>query len=143
MNQEPGLMLLTGATGKVGQTLLQRMFADETFDRFRIRALYHNRLLDEHSRLEVVRGDIADQDVVSGLLDGVTHVLHLATCKETVDRVIDVTVKGLFWMLEACRNSADFRQFLMVGGDAGMGHFFYPHPIPVTETQKHSAYPGC
>ena len=23
------------------------------------------------------------------------------------------------------------------------GHFFYPHPIPVTETQKHSAYPGC
>ena len=24
-----------------------------------------------------------------------------------------------------------------------MGHFFYPHPIPVTETQKHSAYPGC
>ena len=24
-----------------------------------------------------------------------------------------------------------------------MGHFFFPHPIPVTETQKHSAYPGC
>jgi nucleoside-diphosphate-sugar epimerase len=24
-----------------------------------------------------------------------------------------------------------------------MGHFFYPHPLPVTETQKHSAYPGC
>ena len=24
-----------------------------------------------------------------------------------------------------------------------MGHFFYPHPIPVTETQGHSAYPGC
>jgi len=24
-----------------------------------------------------------------------------------------------------------------------MGHCVYPHPIPVTETQKHSAYPGC
>ena len=24
-----------------------------------------------------------------------------------------------------------------------MGHFFYPHPIPVTEIQAHSAYPGC
>lgn len=24
-----------------------------------------------------------------------------------------------------------------------MGHFVYPHPIPVTETQRHSAYPGC
>jgi nucleoside-diphosphate-sugar epimerase len=31
----------------------------------------------------------------------------------------------------------------MVGGDAGVGHFVYPHPIPVTETQKHSAYAGC
>jgi nucleoside-diphosphate-sugar epimerase len=24
-----------------------------------------------------------------------------------------------------------------------MGHFFYPHPVPVTEQQGHSAYPGC
>ncbi len=24
-----------------------------------------------------------------------------------------------------------------------MGHFFYPHPVPVTEAQRHSAYPGC
>src|SRR6202042_2455491 len=42
-----------------------------------------------------------------------------------------------------CRASKQFQQFILVGGDAGMGHFFYPHPIPVTERQKHSAYPGC
>jgi nucleoside-diphosphate-sugar epimerase len=36
-----------------------------------------------------------------------------------------------------------FRQFILIGGDAAMGHFFYPHPVPVTETQPHSAYPGC
>ena len=24
-----------------------------------------------------------------------------------------------------------------------MGHFFYDHSIPVTEAQKHTAYPGC
>ena len=24
-----------------------------------------------------------------------------------------------------------------------MGHFVYPHPVPVVETQRHSAYPGC
>jgi nucleoside-diphosphate-sugar epimerase len=56
---------------------------------------------------------------------------------------MDVAIKGLFWLLEECRASPNFRQFLLVGGDAGMGHFFYPHPIPITETQKHSAYPGC
>src|SRR5262245_20482683 len=56
---------------------------------------------------------------------------------------MDVAVKGMFWMLEECRSSAAFQQFILIGGDAGMGHFFYPHPLPVTETQKHSAYPGC
>jgi nucleoside-diphosphate-sugar epimerase len=24
-----------------------------------------------------------------------------------------------------------------------VGHFHYPHPVPVTEAQPHSAYPGC
>jgi nucleoside-diphosphate-sugar epimerase len=56
---------------------------------------------------------------------------------------MDVTVKGLFWLLEACRTSPSFRQIILIGGDAALGHFFYPHPIPVTEQQKHSAYPGC
>jgi UDP-glucose 4-epimerase len=54
-----------------------------------------------------------------------------------------VTVKGLFWLLEEARTSPTFQQFILIGGDAGVGHFFYPHRIPVTETQKHSAYPGC
>jgi UDP-glucose 4-epimerase len=56
---------------------------------------------------------------------------------------MDVAIKGLFWLLEACRQSQIFEQFILIGGDAGMGHFHYPQPIPVTETQKHSAYPGC
>ncbi|NIP95313.1 MAG: NAD(P)-dependent oxidoreductase, partial [Akkermansiaceae bacterium] len=47
------------------------------------------------------------------------------------------------WLLEACRESSSFEQFILIGGDAGMGHFFYPHPVPVTEQQRHSAYPGC
>ncbi|MEM7387023.1 MAG: NAD(P)-dependent oxidoreductase, partial [Verrucomicrobiota bacterium] len=74
---------------------------------------------------------------------GVTHALHLATCKETPEDIMDVAVKGLFWMLEAARTSPSFKQFILVGGDASMGHFFFPHPLPVTETQPHSAYPGC
>ena len=34
---------------------------------------------------------------------GVSHVVHLATCKETPEVVMDVTVKGLFWLIEAFR----------------------------------------
>ena len=52
-------------------------------------------------------------------IDGVTHVVHLATCKETPADVMDVTVKGLFWLLEAFRPSATAQQFILIGGDAG------------------------
>lgn len=136
-------ILVTGATGKVGQVFLRRLFEESGFEAFVARALLHNRKLDVHDRLEIARGSIQDVETVNQAMEGVTHVLHLATCKETPSLVMDVTVKGLFWLLEACRMSPTFEQFILIGGDAAVGHFFYPHPTPVTEAQKHTAYPGC
>ncbi len=136
-------ILVTGATGKVGQCFIRRLLRDQRYTQATVRALCHNRTLEEHDRLEVVRGSIADREVVAMAVQDVTHVLHLATCKETPEEVMDVTVKGMFWLLEECRQSKGFERFILVGGDAAMGHFVYPHPIPVTETQKHSAYEGC
>jgi nucleoside-diphosphate-sugar epimerase len=136
-------ILVTGATGKVGRQFIEQLLADEKYDAFIVRGLCHNRLLPERDRLEVVQGSISNLETVSSALEGVTHVLHLATCKETPQEIMDVAVKGLFWLLETCRVSPTFYQFILVGGDAALGHFIYPHPIPVTEQQKHSAYPGC
>ena len=51
---------------------------------------------------------------------------------------MDVTVKGLFWLLEEFRQSPTARQFVLIGGDAGVGHFFYRHDGPVTEA--HAAH---
>jgi UDP-glucose 4-epimerase len=138
-------ILVTGATGKVGQAFVGRFLGleDERFREFVVRGLCHNRRLDPGPRLEVLSGSIEDKEVVSQAMDGVTHVLHLATSKETPESIMDVAVKGLFWLLEACRTSPTFQQFILVGGDASVGHFVYPHPVPVTETQKHSAYAGC
>ena len=139
----PRLILVTGATGKVGQVFLGRLLADPAHAADRVRALCHNRALPATERVEVVRGSIADRAVIERAMAGVTHVLHLATCKETPDDVMDVTVKGLFWLLEACRTSPTFKQFILIGGDAGIGHFFYERPDPITEALRHSAYPGC
>jgi nucleoside-diphosphate-sugar epimerase len=136
-------VLVTGPTGKVGQTFLQRFLGEPRFDEFVVRALCHHRLLEPHERIEIVRGSISELETVQESMQDVTHVLHLATCKETPDQVMDVAVKGLFWLLETCRVSPTFKQFIMIGGDAGMGHFYFPHPVPVTEQQRHSAYPGC
>jgi UDP-glucose 4-epimerase len=136
-------ILVTGPTGKVGQHFIQRIVTSPQHQDVIVRAFCHNRKLETGGHLEVVQGTIADRGAIRKAMRGVTHVLHLATCKETPEDIIDVTVKGLFWLLEECRTSRAFRQFILIGGDAALGHFFYPHPIPVTETQKHSAYPGC
>ncbi len=136
-------ILVTGATGKVGRAFIDRILDGNELPGATIRAFCHNRVLPEGDRLEIVKGNLSIRSDVEPALKDVTHVVHLATCKETPDDVMDVTVKGLFWLLEGCRSSATFEQFILIGGDAGMGHFFYPHPIPVTETQAHSAYPGC
>jgi nucleoside-diphosphate-sugar epimerase len=136
------LVLVTGATGKVGQALIARM-SREAGTSLKIRALCHNRMLPESEILSVMRGSIAEREVCRAALRDVSHVVHLATCKETPDDVMDVTVKGLFWLLEEFRASATAQRFVLIGGDAAVGHFFHRHKVPMTEEAPHMAYPGC
>ena len=136
-------LLVTGATGKVGTNLIAKLLAEPRFRTMQVRALCHNRTLAETDRVEVVKGSISDRDCVARAMEGVSHVVHLATCKETPELVMDVTVKGLFWLTESFRQSQSAQQFILIGGDAGVGHFFYEHDGPVTERTPHQAYPGC
>jgi nucleoside-diphosphate-sugar epimerase len=137
------LILVTGATGKVGQCFIAGLLDSPRFTEARVRALCHSRLMPETERVETVRGSIADRDVAVAALAGVTHVVHLATCKETPADVMDVAIKGLFWLLEEFRVSPTARQFILIGGDAAIGHFFHRHDGPITESVAHRAYPGC
>lgn len=135
-------ILVTGATGKVGRTFIRRILASDNHRDYTLRALCHNRVLEPSDRLEVVRGAIQERGTAAAAVEGVTHVLHLATVKETPDDAIDVAVKGLDWLIEACRASSTFERFILIGGDAGVGHCVVPHDGPVTEAMGHSAYPG-
>jgi nucleoside-diphosphate-sugar epimerase len=136
-------LLVTGATGKVGTALITALRSDPRFVDLPIRAICHNRVPAPEFAIEVVKGSIADRDTVDRAMEGVSHVIHLATCKETPEDVMDVTVKGLFWILENFRQNATAKQFILLGGDAALGHFFYDHGRPVTEATPHRAYPGC
>ena len=143
MSTDPAIILVTGATGKVGQAFLPRFLADPAFAQFKVRALCHNRLIPAQERVEVVRGDLSQRETAHACLQGVTHVIHMAHVKETPEQVMDVAVKGLFWLLEECRASETFQQFILIGGDNAVGHCIVPHAAPVTETMGHSPYPGC
>src|SRR5688500_9829841 len=97
--------LVTGASGKVGQAFIARVLAHPPFAQARITAFCHNRTVAPDERIDVIRGSIADRTVLSRALEGVTHVFHLATVKEDPDLVIDVSIKGLFLLLEEARAS--------------------------------------
>ena len=100
-------LLVTGATGKVGRAFTRALFADPKFSDFRVRALCHNRTLDRTDRREVVSGSIEHRDVVEEAFVGVTHVLHLATCKEMPQTIMDVAARAVLrsvrleWLLSA------------------------------------------
>lgn len=136
------LVLVTGATGKVGRVLLDRLLADPRWPDLRIRALCHNRALPQHDRIEIIRGSISDRDLVDAAMAGVTHVIHLATVKEDPLSAMDVSVKGMFWLLEAFRASPTAKQFMLIGGDCVVGHIVMPYDAPITEASPRKPYPG-
>lgn len=136
-------LLVTGATGKVGQNFLPAFLSSEDFRGWSVVALCNNRMIEEEDRVQVVKGSIADPDAVGRAMAGVTHVLHMAAVKETPDQAIDVSVKGMFVLLEQFRQLERAVQFLLIGGDCSVGHMFQAYPAPVTETSERKAYPGC
>ena len=136
------LVLVTGATGKVGQAFLARFLDDPRWSGARVRALCHNRTLPTTDRLEIVKGSISERETVARALEGVTHVFHMATVKEDPQQAMDVSVKGMFWLLEEFRQSPTADQFILIGGDCVVGHCFVAYGAPVTETSPRRAYPG-
>jgi nucleoside-diphosphate-sugar epimerase len=135
-------VLVTGATGKVGQAFIARLLSEPRFANATLVALCHNRTIPETGRVSVVKGSISDRATVAAALDGVTHVVHMATVKEDPATAMDVTVKGMFWLLEEFRVSPTADQFILIGGDCVVGHCFVPYDAPITETSPRRAYPG-
>lgn len=135
-------VLVTGATGKVGQAFLSRFLGDPRWSDASVRALCHNRSLPAAPRIDVVRGSISDRDTVEAAMADVSHVFHMATVKEDATQAMDVSVKGMFHLLEAFRQTPTAEQFVLIGGDCVVGHVLVPYEEPITETSPRRPYPG-
>ena len=134
-------ILVTGAAGKVGSHFIAHILQSD--QDVRIRALCHNRMLEPEERLEIVRGTISDRAAVHSAMAGITHVLHCATCKETPDHVMDVAVKGLFWLLEDLPCQRRLPTDYPDRWRRRAGAFCLSASPAGHRNQKHSAYPGC
>lgn len=125
-----------GAGGKLGRRVVA-LLAERGWP---VRALVH-RTPVAGAGVVSIQGSIADPAAVAETVRGADLVVQLATAKEDAATFFDVSVKGTFHVLEACRK-AGVEQFLLLGGDAAYGIWFYPQPVPIDENHPLTAYPG-
>ncbi|MCB1062611.1 MAG: NAD(P)-dependent oxidoreductase [Verrucomicrobiae bacterium] len=130
---------LFGASGKIGTRALA-LLRERGHE---VRALIHRTPLPEAfaTEVETVPGSVTDTKSVDAMVSGADIVLMMATTKEDPATFFDVSIKGTFQILEACRRHRP-RQVILLGGDAAQGIWFYPHPQPISETDPKIAYPG-
>lgn len=125
-----------GASGKLGRhaltVLARRGFA--------VRSLVHSTPV-MGDNVTSVAGCITNPAAVEQTIRGADIVVQLATTKEDAATFFDVSVRGTFNVLEACRQHG-VKQFILFGGDAALGIWFYPQPEPLDESHPLKAYPG-
>lgn len=126
-----------GGSGKIGRRLI-RLLGDRGDT---VRALVHKTAIDG-DHVTSIRASIADLDACRDVVRGAETVIHLATTKEDPTTFFDVSLRGTFNVLEACRLSDRLEQLILLGGDAAQGIWFYPHPEPIDESTPLAAYPG-
>lgn len=125
-----------GASGKLGRHALDVLARQG----YQVRALVHRTPVTGEG-VTSITGSITDAAAVEETVRGADIVVQLATAKEDADTFFDVSVKGTFHILEACRHHG-VEQFILFGGDAALGIWFYPQPIPLDENHPLTAYPG-
>ncbi len=133
-------VLLTGAAGKIGRAVLPELSKAG----YSVRALeYTDGLQVERlDNVEVVTGDLRDPSLAKQLIADMDVVIHLANVKENKELFLDANVKGTFYLLDACKEAGNVKQYIQAGSDARAGIYYYPQPIPIAENHRHSGYPG-
>ncbi len=125
-----------GAGGKLGRHVVGRLQARG----ISCRVLVH-RTPVAGNQVVSIAGSIADPHAVDEVVRGADLVVQLATTKEDAATFFEVSLRGTFNVLEACRRQR-VRQFILFGGDAALGIWFYPQPRPIDEDHPRTAYPG-
>jgi len=126
-----------GGSGKIGQRAVELLGKRG----HHVRALVHQSAVPG-DHVTCVKGSVVEAADCHEVVRGSEIVIQLATTKEDAATFFDVSLRGTFNILEACRFAKTVRQFILLSGDAAQGIWFYPHPEPINEQTPLAAYPG-
>lgn len=95
------IALVTGATGLVGQALVEKLHAEPVRIRVLVRGVAD--AFEGDRRIEVVRGDLRDADAVERAVAGVDTVYHLGAAMSGTAEEFDASiVRGTHHIVDAC-----------------------------------------
>ncbi len=115
------MLLLTGATGRVGSALLRRL----TSARVPVRCLVRDprRLGAERVRVQIALGDLADPPSFRNALRGVTTVVHLAASRRDQPRGSIEELNGIAtWRLVQAAERAGVEHFVFTSALGASAH---------------------
>jgi nucleoside-diphosphate-sugar epimerase len=67
--------------------------------------------------VEVVRGDLRDPTLAAKLIQDMDVVIHMANVKEHKELFLDTNIKGTFYLLDACKEAGNVKQYIQAGSD--------------------------
>jgi len=115
------LLLLTGATGRVGSALLRRLTAARTPVRCLVRD--PRRLGAERVRVQIALGDLADPPSFRNALRGVTTVVHLAASIRDQPRGSIEELNGIAtWRMVQAAEGAGVEHFVFASALGASAH---------------------
>jgi nucleoside-diphosphate-sugar epimerase len=118
-------IFLTGGAGRIGQLVLRGLLEK----RYAVRALVHRSRPEgiENKNLELVQGDILDQEGLKKAVAGCRYICHLAAAwdmfppavyEKENNQLFESIIRGTYNLLEAARALGDLRLFLYASTDA-------------------------
>ena len=121
-------VLITGAAGRIGSVLRERLRGSMPLRLLDIRAMPAPATEDE----ELVCADIRDARAVADAMDGCAAVVHLAGIPSEVgfEELLDTNIRGTYCVLEAARQSETCRRVILGSSNHVTG--FYPADQTIT-----------
>ena len=133
-------VLVTGAAGFVGSRVVEMLSGtDRAVRAVDVAANDRSRTLGTHTDVEYLQADLRDRDAVGALLDGVTHVVHLAAVRsrssDSNPRLShEVNVDATYDLIAgAARHQV--RRFVFGSSHTVYGAFADPDRFPFRETE--------
>lgn len=119
--QDKEKILITGASGFIGKSLLKKI----DFDKYDVAILTRSpQKIGKEERFRVVEGDLSDQESLNRALSGITMLINLAAEVRNQDKLEETNVGGTKRLLTAIRESGTVKEVIHLSsvGVVGMNY---------------------